>query len=146
MTDVAVLEADQTAVVSTHSRGRKALDEILVNVNSIIRDQANKDSPDKDVLTSCANIITGTAALSKSFPTGTKTSFRLNRQEYFVLITYAIGGLSLMWAIPHLITDVTWTGADVLSILLYWTTILAVLLGASVLPKIASSSAPATGS
>jgi hypothetical protein len=119
--------------------------EIVANVTTMLKAQVGAQSPNKDVLTSCEGLLNAAAALSKALPVNSKLSFSLTVQEYLILLVYGLGGLTMMWIVPQVITNVAWTGTDVLNVLLYWTTIMAVLLGASAVPKALASASQGAG-
>lgn len=95
-------------------------------------------NPNKDILTAYAEVLKAVAEVQKALPTSGKRviSFRLTRHELGVLFVYGAGGLLLLLAIGRLLSGLDWKAENLLTVLLYWSTIVAILLGAETLPKI----------
>lgn len=97
--------------------------------------QAQAANPSKDALDGYAAVLNAVASLAQALPKEQKVTFQLTKKERDILAVYAVGGLLMMLA-ASLIPNAGLKGSDLMSVLLYWTSVVVVLLGAQALPSI----------
>ena len=85
-----------------------------------------------------AQILEAVAKLEKSIPRARTLTFRFTWQELLVLLVYAGGGLLFTWLATQTSRD--WTASNLVSVLAYWTVIVAIVLGSQAIPRILRSS------
>jgi hypothetical protein len=109
----------------------RSIQHSLASITATV-DKRVKDSKTPDELTKCGDLLKAVAEVEKNLPKSTNIRFFLNRNEAKVLGAY-IGGaflLLLVMSVFGLKPDNLTNG------LLYWTTIIAILMGSQALPSI----------
>jgi hypothetical protein len=100
-----------------------------------IAGQANSTAPNTQLLSTYNSLLQSISALEKSLPLTQEISFTLEWREVLVLLAWGVGGLLIMGGALLFFPAANWTGADLANVLLYWSGIVAVLLGVQTLPQ-----------
>ena len=126
---------EKSAEISDDSKTslQKSLDDITQNITKGIAKQVT-GTPDLNILRSYSEILNSVANVNKTIPISRNLSFGLNQSELWVLVAYGIGSILLALTFKTIIGFTE--PADIISILMYWSTIFAILLGVQTLPKI----------
>ena len=134
--DASKSETHKRLVSEEEEDRSKGLEEQVENiVRSVAKGLENPTNHSKDVLTAYAEVLKAATQLESALPKKRVLSFRLTADEGWVLFIYAVGGLGLMF-VAGLIPGVGWKAQDLVNVLLYWSTVVAILLGAQALPQI----------
>jgi hypothetical protein len=103
----------------------------LASITSAV-EQRVKDAKSAEELKGCGEILTAVAAVEKALPTGSRLTFFLTKGEAKVLAAY-IGGAIILVIV---LTIIGLKPDNLTNALLYWTTLIAILMGSQALPSI----------
>lgn len=133
------------------SKSDKALQADVIKITdsvtaSMVAELAKGEKANLQTINAYSTILTNVAALEKSLPVSQRLSFSLTRKEVEVLIGYAVGGLILITVLPIFTPWAGWKSTDLANLFLYWSGVVAVLLGAQALPQLTGKSGTGSGS
>ena len=104
---------------------------IIERIIQTVEERVSK-TPDmsKDAIEAYADLLKAAAELENALPSTTVTSFDLTRPELKTIIVYGAGGLLLLFTVTSLLPSAVWKADNLVNIFLYWTVVMATLLGA----------------
>ena len=105
---------------------------------------AKGDQANDKIITAYAQVLASAASLQKSMPVSQRLSFGLTPKELGVLAVYVLGGIILVVALPFFTPWASWKSTDLANLFLYWSGVIAVLLGAQALPQLTGKSGSAS--
>jgi hypothetical protein len=115
----------------TNSKGAPSSGELLELVNTVQKKLDASDNPTKDEIEAYADLLKAVAEVQKTLPTTTNTTFSLPLPELAILAVYIIAGVALMVAVNFLIPGASWKADNLVTVFLYWTVVVGILLGAN---------------
>src|SRR5207302_4541641 len=112
---------------------------LLGLINSVKTKLDASDNPTKDQLEGYSDLLKAAAEVQKTLPTTSVTTFSLPLPELGILAVYLVGGVVLMLAITQFLSGASWKADNLVTIFLYWTIVVGILLGANGLSSLLGS-------